>query len=102
MDPKLSWALRNLAFFPEELTQASFEELIRVPGIGPIPARKTIQARRFGQLSEDTLKKLRISPKRAKYFITLRGKLLYRANRRIERALSNRQLPFLRTREKKV
>ncbi len=92
MDPKLSWALRNLDFFPVELTRASFEELIRVPGIGPISAKKIIQARRFGELSEETLKKLRISLKRAKYFVTLRGKLLYRANRRTERAFLNKQL----------
>lgn len=92
MDPKLSWALRNLDFFPVELTRASFEELIRVPGIGPISAKKIIKARRFGELSEETLKKLRISLKRAKYFVTLRGKLLYRANRRTERAYLNKQL----------
>lgn len=72
MDPKHSWVLRNIAFFSEELMRASFEELIRVPGIGPISARIIIQVRRFGELSEDTLKKLRISSKRAKYFISLR------------------------------
>lgn len=87
MDPKLAWALRNLHLFPIELTKASYEELIRVPGIGPISAKKIIRARRFGELSEETLKKLRIPLKRARYFVTLKGKLLYQANRRTEKAL---------------
>ncbi|HEM56447.1 MAG TPA: biotin synthase, partial [Thermodesulfobium narugense] len=51
-------------------------ELIRVPGIGPISAKKILQARKYGVLSEKTLKNLGISLKRAKYFITLRGKPL--------------------------
>ncbi|MCS7199533.1 MAG: putative DNA modification/repair radical SAM protein [Caldimicrobium sp.] len=74
IDPKLAWALRHLEFFPIELSRASFEELIRVPGIGPVSARKIIQARKFGELSLETLKKLRVPLKRAKYFITIKGK----------------------------
>ncbi|PMP97729.1 MAG: putative DNA modification/repair radical SAM protein [Thermodesulfobacterium geofontis] len=76
VDPKLSWAIRNLHFFPVEITKADYWELIRVPGIGPISAKKILQARKYGVLSEKTLKNLGISLKRAKYFITLRGKPL--------------------------
>ncbi len=76
VDPKLSWAIRNLHFFPVEITKADYWELIRVPGIGPISAKKILQARKYGVLSEETLKNLGISLKRAKYFITLRGKPL--------------------------
>ena len=76
VDPKLSWAIRNLHFFPVEITKSDYWELIRVPGIGPISAKKILQARKYGVLSEETLKNLGISLKRAKYFITLRGKPL--------------------------
>lgn len=92
IDPKLAWALRHLDFFPVELTKASYEELLRVPGIGPVSVKKIIQARKYGELSEETLKKLRISLKRARYFITLRGKSLYRPNKREKKALEERQL----------
>lgn len=75
-DPKLSWAMRNINFFPVEITKADYWELIRVPGIGPTSAKKILQARKYGILSEETLKNLGIHLKRAKYFITIRGKTL--------------------------
>lgn len=92
LDPKLAWALRHLDFFPVELTKADYEALIRIPGIGPTSAKKIIQARRYGNLSEETLKKLRIPLKRARFFITIRGKELAKPPPRERKALENRQL----------
>jgi predicted DNA-binding helix-hairpin-helix protein len=76
LDPKCQWALRNLERFPVEIRTADLELLLRVPGIGPIGARKIVKARRMGKLSFDDLKKLGIVLKRAAYFITSDGKLM--------------------------
>ncbi|MGC8739233.1 MAG: putative DNA modification/repair radical SAM protein [Candidatus Hydrogenedens sp.] len=73
-DPKISWALRNLQFFPVEIMQADMFQLLRVPGIGPTSARRIILARKTGKLDMDTLKKLGVVIKRAIYFITIKGK----------------------------
>jgi putative DNA modification/repair radical SAM protein len=83
LDPKLAWALRNLNFFPVEITKADYWELIRVPGIGPTSAKKIIQARKYGPLSDEILKNLGVPLKRARYFITIKGKGLVR-NRKMK------------------
>lgn len=74
IDPKLSWALRNLHFFPVDIAKAPEESLLRVPGIGPQSAKKIIRLRRFTNLDMDTLEKIGVVIKRAKYFITIKGK----------------------------
>lgn len=74
IDPKANWALNHLDIFPMEVNTASFEELLRVPGIGVRGAKLIIRARRNTSLSEDSLKKLGIAYKRARYFITCNGK----------------------------
>lgn len=70
LDPKTFWALNNLQFFPLEINKASKEELLRIPGIGARGVMKILNARRFKRLSFDDLKRLKISIKKAKYFIT--------------------------------
>jgi len=89
VDPKFSWAMRNLHFFPVEITKADYWELIRVPGIGLSSAKKIIQTRKYGVISEEVLKKLGIPLKKAKYFITINGKPLVDSKK--EKALFNRQ-----------
>jgi predicted DNA-binding helix-hairpin-helix protein len=69
VDPKLSWALRNLNEFPVDLNTADYRMILRVPGIGVRSAQKIIQARRFGRLRGDQLQKIGISYNRAKHFI---------------------------------
>lgn len=76
LDPKCQWALRNLDQFPVEIKTADMELLLRVPGIGPIGARKIIAARRMGTPSFEDLKKLGIVLKRAAYFITSGGRAM--------------------------
>lgn len=76
VDPKCSWALRHMEFFPVEVHTADYEALLRVPGIGVTSARRILTARRCGPLSFDGLKKLGVVLKRAQYFLTCGGKLL--------------------------
>lgn len=75
IDPKCNWALRHLEEFPIEINRASYEKLLRVPGIGVQSARRIIQARRAGSLSFEGLKKLGVVLKRAKFFVTCQGRI---------------------------
>jgi putative DNA modification/repair radical SAM protein len=70
LDPKCNWALRHMPFFPVDVNLASLEDLLRVPGIGPISAKRIVQARRAARLSMAGLKKIGVVLKRAQYFIT--------------------------------
>lgn len=73
-DPKCAWALRNMHLFPVEINTAPLEKLLRVPGIGAKSAYKILEARKFCALDFDNLAKMRIVLKRAKHFITCKGK----------------------------
>jgi predicted DNA-binding helix-hairpin-helix protein len=73
LDPKTAWALKHPDFFPIEIGRASYEELLRVPGIGAKTARRVIEVRRSRTLSPDGLRRLGAVMKRARYFITLSG-----------------------------
>lgn len=77
IDPKLAWAWRNPSRFPIEVNKADFWELVRIPGIGRISAKKIINIRRQGRIGEiEQLKKLGIRIAEARNFITLNGKYL--------------------------
>ncbi len=73
-DPKCAWALRNMHLFPVEINTAPLETLLRVPGIGAKSAYRITEARKFSKLDFDNLAKMRIVLKRAKHFITCKGK----------------------------
>ena len=73
-DPKCAWALRNMHLFPVEINTAPLVTLLRVPGIGAKSAYKITEARRFFKLDFDNLTKMRVVMKRAKHFITCKGK----------------------------
>ncbi len=73
VDPKASWALRHLDQFPVEVNSAAYEMLLRVPGIGVKGARRILRARKHATLREDDVRKLGITMKRARYFITCNG-----------------------------
>ncbi len=74
LDPKCFWALENLQLFPVEINKAPYETLLRIPGVGVRSALKIIKARRVSSLDYPDLKKIGVVLKRAKYFITCRGK----------------------------
>lgn len=72
-DPKLVWAKLHKELFPMEINEASFKELLRVPGIGKISARKIIEARKNGMkfTKLDEIKRLGVVVKRAEPFLKL-------------------------------
>ncbi len=74
MDPKLAYALRHPHLFPVDINKADYEMILRIPGVGVKSAKKIVQARRFGQLRFENLKKIGVVLKRAKYFITCADK----------------------------
>ena len=69
IDPKLSWALRNMEQFPVDINTADYKMIMRVPGIGLGSAKKIFQARKFGSLRSDQLRKIGVAWNRAKHFI---------------------------------
>lgn len=79
LDPKCDWALRHMECFPVEIMRADYRTLLRVPGIGCKSARRIVQARRNGKLDFPDLKKIGVVLKRALYFITCSGKMMYPA-----------------------
>ena len=76
LDPKCTWALRHLEFFPVEVNRADYETLLRVPGVGVKSARRILAARRVGPLTFQGLKRLGVVLKRAQYFLICSGKPL--------------------------
>ena len=69
IDPKLSWALRNLHEFPVDVNTADKRMLARIPGVGMKSVAKILMARKFRRLNWDHLKKIGIAMNRAQYFI---------------------------------
>ncbi len=52
VDPKRAWAEEHLRSQPVEVMQATRQELMRVPGIGPKGADAILRARRKGRLTD--------------------------------------------------
>lgn len=77
IDPKADWAVRHLEVFPVEVNRADYRLLLRIPGVGVKSARRIISARRFGNLTFEDLKKIGVVLKRALYFITCNGRMMY-------------------------
>lgn len=74
LDPKCSWALAHMEFFPVEVNLAPLRDLLRVPGIGVTGAKRIVAVRRACKLDFTSLGKLGIVLRRARYFITCGGK----------------------------
>lgn len=77
LDPKADWALRHLELFPVEINRADYPTILRVPGIGVKSAQRIVRARRNGNLNFENLKKIGVVLKRALFFITCNGKMMY-------------------------
>lgn len=77
MDPKCNWAIGHLEEFPVEVNRADYGMLLRVPGIGYRSAGRIVKARRLGTLDFPDLKKMGVVLKRALYFITCSGRMMY-------------------------
>ncbi len=77
LDPKCDWAVRHLEYFPVEIQKADYRTLLRVPGIGYKSVQRIIRARRHANLGFDDLKRMGVVLKRALYFITCSGRMMY-------------------------
>ena len=75
LDPKAAWALAHAGHFPLEVNKASYEELLRVPGLGVVCAKRIVRARMRHRLSFDDLRNLGLSLKRSGWFITCNGRM---------------------------
>jgi predicted DNA-binding helix-hairpin-helix protein len=76
-DPKVSWALASPERFPVEIRTASVEELVRVPGIGPMAARRIVSERSSAAIRGlKDLSGLGVLTARAAGFLTLGGRRL--------------------------
>lgn len=73
-DPKMIWALRNIHEFPMEVNKASYEQLLRIPGVGLQSARRIVTQRNLKSVDYEALKKMGVVLKRARFFITCKGK----------------------------
>ena len=85
IDPKLSWALRNLDQFPVDVNKADKHLLARVPGLGIKSVGKIIHARRFRKLSWDHLKKIGVALNRAQYFLVCDSRIWERRDLNADR-----------------
>ena len=76
MDPKLVIARKQPWLFPVDVNTASYDELLRVPGIGPASAKRIIETRREHSIFSLTqLRKMRVSVRKALPYIWYRGML---------------------------
>jgi predicted DNA-binding helix-hairpin-helix protein len=74
-DPKLAWAEEHLEHQPIEVNTADYEQLIKIPGIGPQMAHKIILSRRYDKIRDiSDLRKFGASARRAARFILLDGR----------------------------
>jgi putative DNA modification/repair radical SAM protein len=77
VDPKCDYALRHLELFPVEINTASYSTLLKVPGVGVKSAQRIVKARRTCMLDFKDIQKIGVVMKRAVYFITCRGRMMY-------------------------
>jgi len=77
LDPKCNWAVGHLETFPVEVNKADYYTLLRVPGIGVKSAQRIVAARKHSRLDFADIKKMGVVLKRAIYFVTCLGKMMY-------------------------
>ncbi len=68
-DPKLAWALRHREFYPVDVNKAGKSALLRVPGFGVRNVQRMLSLRRYRSLTLADIAKLKVSVKKAQYFI---------------------------------
>jgi predicted DNA-binding helix-hairpin-helix protein len=93
LDPKLAWALAHPERFPVELNRAASEELLRVPGLGPVSVERILRLRRIHPFRELAhLRALGPQASRARDFVTLDGRFFGRSRAELERTYAPRPL----------
>lgn len=75
-DPKTEYALNNPDFYPVDVNEGTYQELLRVPGIGPTSASRIVRVRQTqGKITSlRQLQKLGVVVKRARPFISVSSK----------------------------
>ncbi|HSV31974.1 MAG TPA: radical SAM protein [Atribacteraceae bacterium] len=74
-DPKKVWAINHPEFFPVEINRATYQELLRVPGIGPVSAKKILTTQRLAPFREaESLRKLGVRTGVAASYLLINGK----------------------------
>lgn len=77
VDPKTAWARAHPERFPLEVMRAPYEELVRVPGVGPATARRLVEERRRTVLRGPAdLKRAGVDTVRAAFYLSLHGRHL--------------------------
>ena len=77
LDPKFAWALAHPERFPVEVNTAEPEDLLRVPGIGPISLQRILAMRRTVCFREvDHVRKLGVVAEKARHFLLFDGRYL--------------------------
>ncbi len=74
-DPKVAWAEQHLAGHPLEINRADRQELLRIPGIGPLGASRLLEERTRGTLLKEPgqLYRLGIRAEKLMPYILLNG-----------------------------
>ncbi len=73
-DPKTAIAIENLDAFPVDVNAASREQLLRVPGVGPVAAQRIVQDRRRHRIDNwRDLQAMGVVRKRAWPFLVFPG-----------------------------
>ena len=81
VDPKVAWALAHPEGFPVDVTTASLEALLRVPGVGVVTARRIVKERGATIIRDlADLKRMGVQTTRAAGFLSLRGRV-FQTNR---------------------
>jgi predicted DNA-binding helix-hairpin-helix protein len=76
-DPKVAWALARRDRFPMEVSTATYAELLRVPGVGPVVARRIVTERRRTVIrGVADLRRMGAVVARAAGFLALNGRKL--------------------------
>jgi putative DNA modification/repair radical SAM protein len=76
IDPKTAWALRHPDFFPVDIDEAEYSELLRVPGVGVTGAGRIVSTRRAGRVKPEDLPRMGIVMRRARWFLASGGRPL--------------------------
>lgn len=75
LDPKFAWALQHPEQFPLEVQTAARDQLLRVPGIGPISVERILAMRGAVRFREpEHLRRLGVVINKARHFVTLDGR----------------------------
>lgn len=74
-DPKRAWAEIHLRNHPIEINKADHNDLLHIPGIGPLGAKKILNTRTINRVSRlEDLRKIGLNPARIAPYILINGR----------------------------